>query len=45
MSVRVRGLVFYRLTLLILERGVLESLIVIMDLFLLSTLSALLHVF
>lgn len=45
MSVRVRGLVFYRLYLLILERGVLESLIVIMDLFLLSTLSALLHVF
>lgn len=45
MSVRVRGLVFCRLTLFIFERGVLESLIVIMDLFLLSTLSALLHVF
>ena len=45
MSVRDHGLVSCQLTLFIFERGLLESLTVIMDLFLLSTLSALLPVF
>ena len=45
MSIRVHGLVSCQLTLFIFERGLLESLTVIMDLFLLSTLSALFPVF